>query len=611
MCGIAGYFLRSGTAAMPERLLRMAERLRHRGPDGGASYAQADVGLVHTRLSIIDLAGGAQPLYAANNDVVLVANGEIYNYIELRTELEAAGHVFSTNSDCETILHAYCQYGEGFVERLHGMFAFALFDKRCQRLWLVRDRLGIKPLFFCETNEGVFFASEQKALREVSGDAVSDVALIQYLEAGFSAGAQTVLQNVQRVLPGECVLVEAGGVQVRRYYWQASTVASFRGSHNEAVATFEQLMTDVTHEHIRSDVPFALFLSGGIDSAVVHAWLQRVGVERIQAFTVKFEDARHQDDVAAAQQLAAQYGLPHEVIPITGEQLWQHLPFAVWAADDLIADYAILPTSLMARRVAQDFKVVFSGEGGDELFAGYGRYRRSGVQRWLANVLHPGSGGFRTQGLTPSPWRGKLYGAALQRAAEQRRAAFIAAWRAAPRHWSSLQRCQYVDVLTDLPERLLVKADRMLMAWGLEGRVPLLDHRLVEFALGLPDGYKVSRKEGKLFLKHWLTQTLPPALVHRKKRGFSVPVGAWLKGKTVQRLLAVLPRHPAVVEWFDPVGVKALLARQAVVGDVERTVWALVQFALWHSLFVVGKGVMPPVFCDPVDILADRAAGVA
>jgi len=605
MCGIAGVFLRR-LALDPASLEALISRLGHRGPDKIKTHVDGALGLGHARLSIIDLEGGDQPLFIDDGRLALVANGEIYNYVELRLELEALGAVFASHSDCETILHAYQYYGDGFLDKLNGMFAFALYDKRVGKLLLARDRLGIKPLFFAETHEGLYFASEQKALFPVLPGAptINPGALLQSLETGFNTGTGTLVDGVQRLQAGELAVFAEGRLLSRRRYWSPFGIALPERGYEAAAASFDGLMAQIMMEHMRADVPFALFLSGGVDSSVVLEWLRREGAPReLAAFTVAFQDAPNQDDLAAAQSIAQRFGLRHHIVELDRQSLFAHLPFAVWAADDFIVDHAILPTSLLAREVARDFKVVFSGEGGDELFAGYGRYRRTKLQRWLANLRTPGSGGFRTRGLL-GRWRKPLLSGPLREYLPAARQGIIDAWASSPSTWSDLRRMQYTDMVTELADQLLVKVDRMLMAWGLEGRVPLLDHRLVEFALGLPDGLKVRGREGKHFLKRWAEPIYGQALIHRPKRGFSVPVGQCLAGDNLRRLESVLPRHPAFAGGLEPAGITALIKRQAAKGDVAATLWPLLQFAIWQRIFIEGGGARPEVFADPVDFIA-------
>ena len=564
------------------------------------------LGLGHVRLSIIDLTGGDQPLFADDGRLVLVANGEIYNYVELRRELEAQGAVFSTHSDCETILHAYRHHGEGFLERLNGMFAFALYDRDEGKLMLARDRMGIKPLFFVETPEGCHFASEQKVLFSIpqgKARAIDPDALVQSLETGFNTGALTMMTGVQRLQPAEVAVFVRGELRDRRRYWSPAVVAAATAGYHEAADTFEKLMTQIMTEHTRSDVPFALLLSGGVDSSVVLEWLRRESPRQLTAFTVAFTDAPPQADLDASKAIAKRLDLNHHIIEVDRQALFEHLPFAVWAADDLVFDQAILPTSLMARVVARDFKVVFSGEGGDELFMGYGRYRRTKLQHWLANLRTPGSGGFRTRGRIGRAWTRRLMTPSVRQRPTAARQGFIDAWQATPRSWSAMQRMQCTDMATELADSLLVKVDRALMAWGLEGRVPLLDHRLVEFALSLPDDLKVRGREGKHFLKRWAVPFYGKSLIQRPKSGFSVSVGKCLQGENLRRLGMILPHHPAFAGMIEASGIAALIARQAAHTDVTVILWSLLQYAVWHRIFIEGGGEKPEVFTDPIEFI--------
>ena len=290
----------------------------------------------------------------------------------------------------------------------------------------------------------------------------------------------------------------------------------------------------------------------------------------------------------AAAAIARRFGAEHTEIVLDGEALLRRLPHTVWSTDDLLFDYACLPTSFLAERAARDVKVVLTGEGGDEAFAGYSRYRRTRLQRWAENLVAPGSGGFRTRGRWRRTWVRQVFGAELTAASAAWRAPFIGAWQATPRAWSDVTRRQYTDVVTYLTDDLLVKADRVLMGFGLEGRVPYLDHRVLEFAFGLPDALKVRHRQGKIFLKRWAERRLPAEHLWRRKRGFYVPVSRWLRGAFLGALAARLPEHPAIRRWFRPAGVTAMLRAHRSGADATREIWELMQLAIWHRIFVQG-----------------------
>jgi asparagine synthase (glutamine-hydrolysing) len=354
---------------------------------------------------------------------------------------------------------------------------------------------------------------------------------------------------------------------------------------------------------MRSDVPFGLFLSGGTDSAVLLALLSRLKNEPIRTFSVGFPGTSLTDELPAAGAMAKLFSARHEVITPNMKEIFGVMPLTVWAADDLMRDYANLPTCLLSMAAARELKVVFSGEGGDEVFGGYGRYRSSRLERIGKSLIAPGSGGFRTRGAYRGRWPAKLFGQSLFKAARDFRRPFINAWTQTPDPWSDLMRMQYVDLVTAMPDNLLVKADRMMMAWGLEGRVPFLDHRIVEFGLTLPDPLKTGSGQGKLFLKRWASRYIPEEHLFTKKKGFHVPVGEWFDESFVTSLQRVLPENRGVSEWFDPKGISILLDRCIGSSILTRMVWAIYQFAIWHSLFIEGNGERPPVFTDPLELL--------
>ncbi len=603
MCGIGGLYLRQGEAS-GTTLEAISERLAHRGPDGFGHWREGRVGLAHARLAIIDLSGGQQPLHNEDQRLVLVANGEIYNYIELRQELEALGHRFSTHSDCETILHAYEAWGHDFVHRLHGMFAFALYDRNTGNLLLARDRLGIKPLFFCERHEGFYFASEVKGLLPVLGRReVEPRALAQYLQSNYSSGRETLFKGIERLLPGEIASIDASGTVSRRRYWSPFQVRPAQTSLPEALEQYDGLMRDVMREHMRTDVPFGLFLSGGVDSSVLLALLARESQTPIRTLSVGFPDSGVRNELAVAASTAARFSARHSALELDRNSLLPRLPHCVWAADELMADYASLPLSALAERAGEELKVVFSGEGGDEVFAGYGRYRPHPLKALLGWLRAPGSDGYRSKGAC-SAFGNTLFSEELHTAMSGWRAPFETAWRSAPASWSRLQRMQATDMETWLPDDLLVKADRILMAWGIEGRVPFLDHRVVEFGLSLPDTLKIDRKNGKRFLKLWAEQFLPREHLWGRKSGFTVPVREWLSGALLDQLEVRLPENPGIRRWFNPAGVRDLIRTQRNGGRHSAALWALVQFAIWHTLFIDGDGARPPASANLLDYIA-------
>ncbi|MCP5315577.1 MAG: asparagine synthase (glutamine-hydrolyzing) [Chromatiaceae bacterium] len=605
MCGIAG-FVCDGPGPDVARLWKMARILHHRGPDDAGIHVDENIGLVHTRLAIIDLEGGHQPMHDDGNTLALVANGEIYNHVELARDLKAKGRTFETRSDSETILHAYAVYGRGFLQHLNGMFALALHDKSKRQVILARDRLGIKPLYFAQLPNCVVFASEIKAILPFldHAPALDADAFIQYLEFQFSTGRRTLVHGIQRLLPGEAMAIDSNLHIERWRYWSPLDARPRNRRFEEAAEEFDGIIERVMTEHLRADVPFGLFLSGGVDSGVLAAMIHKYQDRPIRTFSVGYRGTRFVGELEDASRIANLFATEHTVLELEDRQILRRIPHMVWANDELMRDYACLPTSILAEQASREVKMVFTGEGGDEVFAGYGRYRKSPLERLLNRTLAPGSGGFRTHGQWHRRYARDALGPGLARARQSVRMPFVSAWKETPSDWSDVQRSQYTDMTTALPDNLLVKADRMLMGFALEGRVPFLDHRIVEFGLSLPDDLKVQPHQGKWFLKRWAERHLPSDHLYRKKRGFNVPVGEWLRGPFLEQLAGKLIANRAIGEWFNVDGVKRLIDDQRRGRHATREIMGLTQFAIWHRLFIERLGEKPSPDEDPLAWIA-------
>ena len=433
---------------------------------------------------------------------------------------------------------------------------------------------------------------------------VNPTGLIQYLQNQFSCGRTTILNKVERILPGEALSIEAGKITRRWQYWSALDVVPRDVEFDRAQDEFEDLIETVMRQHMRSDVPFGLFLSGGVDSSIILALLSRYKSEPVRTFSVGFPNTDAGSELPTAQFLADHFGSRHTAFTPDRDTMFNRLPYSIWAADDLMRDNANLPTLMLAEEASKELKVIFSGEGGDEVFAGYGRYRMPPIERWANNLLSPGSGGFRPRGTFRNRWPRRLFGNALMTSLGKAREPFIHAWQETPLEWSDLQRMQYTDIVTALPDNLLVKADRMLMAWGIEGRVPFVDHRIVEFGLALPGRLKIKGRLGKVFLRHWAERHLPKGHLWTRKKGFIVPVAEWLQGDILKQLNATLPENPVIKDWFRPAAIRKLIQQQHNNGNVSRPLWAIVQFAVWHRIVIENKGACPAHNQDPIELLS-------
>lgn len=580
MCGIAGIMVRNGAAAPEAAILdRLITALAHRGPDGDGRYVCGTVAMVQTRLAIIDLETGDQPLFAGNgpgDGPALVANGEIYNHIELRGHLGADR--FKTGSDCETALVLYADFGSRFADRLRGMYAIALHDPVSQRLYLSRDPFGIKPLYVAETPVGLAFASEPQALIAAGliDGRVRDGVLTETLQSQFLSGSGSAFDGVERVAPGETLVCKDGRI-VERLRRNALPEGGPRAeSGPEAVAWLDALMHETVDLHQRADVPYGMFLSGGIDSAAVLAMMARLNVRPVQAFTAGFDHADAADERAQAERVAAAVGAEHTCVSVGADDFWRDLPAIARALDDPVCDYAALPTWVLAREAkAAGLKVVLTGEGGDELFAGYGRYRRA--RRW------------RLFGGRPMRDTGALDGLGiLKRENRAWRAGFEADERTADTDGRTrLQVAQAADIAGWLPNDLLTKLDRCLMAHGVEGRVPFVDPAVADFAFRLPDRLKVRGRIGKWALRAWLETALPEAKPWAPKQGFTVPVGSWIaeRGADVGPLVAA---DSEIATVCDETAVRRVFTNAGRDRRAGHAAWSLLFMALWRKAHVDG-----------------------
>lgn len=586
MCGIAGLIAAFG-APDPDPLVleAMQAALAHRGPDGGGRVIAGRVGLAHTRLAIIDLVTGDQPLHCGS--AALIGNGEIYNDLELRAAM--SGAKFATGSDNESALQAWVRDGSGFAGRLRGMFALAIHDKAQRTLTLARDPFGIKPLYIAETARALAFASEPQALLAagIVSRGLRPAARDELLQMQFTTGAETIFPGIRRVLPGETLVCGDGRVLSHQRVDAVPGGGPEAVSEAEAMTRLDAALCESVALHQRSDVPYGMFLSGGIDSAALLTMMARLNDRPVLAFTAGFDVAGVADEREAASEVARSLGAHHETITVSQQDVWRHLPAIVACLDDPAADFAIIPTWFLARRARQDVKVVLSGEGGDEMFAGYGRYRSAMRPWWRGGRVMRARGTFdRVDVLRARPvaWRDGLSAAEAQSAEGGR---------------TRLSAAQATDIADWLPHDLLTKLDRCLMAHAVEGRTPYLDPGVAGAVFRLPDALKVRDGMGKWLLRQWLARHCPAARPFARKQGFTVPVGAWISRQGT-RLGPLVAAQPGVAEIADPERVVTLF-RNAEGRREGAAAWALLFYALWHQAHVVGAAVRQ---ADVFDALA-------
>src|SRR6266850_474366 len=619
MCGIAGAYRLDGAPVDRDLLRRMTSVLAHRGPDGEGLHLDGPAGLGHRRLSIIDLAGGAQPIANEDGTVWVVCNGEIYNFRELRAELEARGHHFATGSDSETILHLYEDRGDECVQPLTGMFAFALWDSRRQRLLLARDRMGKKPLYYAHRpGRALTFGSELKAVLadpEVDRE-VELEALDRYLSLLYVPAPQTIFRHVRKLPAGRLPVADQRGVSTREY-WDVRFAEGHRRPTDEHAGELRQLLTESVRARMVSDVPLGAFLSGGLDSSTVVALMARLSDRPVVTASVGFRESDY-DERPWARLVARQFGCDARESEVTAA-IRDLLPKLVWHFDEPFADSSAVPTYYVSKLAREHVTVALSGDGGDEVFAGYHRHfwdrwearaRRlarppsavRAIARWWPAAMR-GKNALLHLGMTPGDACARKHSTELFRDAAKRSlysedmaaatAGFdpLAVHRAYYEHCDArdpLDRSLYVDLKTYLADDILVKVDRMSMAHGLEVRAPLLDHRVVEFVAALPAALKLRGRTGKFILREAMRSDLPGAVLSRPKRGFEAPINRWLRHE-LRDLVEDLLLDPRAEQrgWFNPRTVKQLWAdHHEGVRNAGHQLWLLLVLELWCRSFL-------------------------
>ena len=624
MCGICGVIHFDGQPA-DERVLRaMNGRLRHRGPDGAGAFLAGGVALAMRRLKIIDIAGSDQPLHNEDGALQLVFNGEIYNYRELRRGLDARGHRFHSAGDGETIVHLYEELGAGAVAKLRGMYALALWDGRTRKLLLARDRLGQKPLYYHHSPRCFVFASEIKALlahpavprssRFLSDD---PAALRDYLSFGYIPAPDTAFAGIHMLEPGTSLLVDLAGDAQRQRYWAPPRQAPPAAQAQAADYTegLRAQLDEALRLRLVSDVPLGAFLSGGLDSSLIAALMRRHSNADIKTFSIGFAGDDSFDETPYAEAVARHLGTQHQAFRVEPLSL-DLLPKLVWQHDQPFADSSAIPTFLVSQLTRQQVTVALTGDGGDELFAGYERFYAAQLLQGLSFVPAPIMRALARL-LAHLP-EGTVYYDGLRRARRFARAASLplnlayfdlvrvfnaelldeiapAAQASAPSlaAWIDAGQAGPVAALleanlrTYLPDDLLIKADRCSMAASLEARAPFLDHQLVEYAAGIPFNLKLRGAQSKFILKEAARDLLPAAIIERKKHGFGIPLGAWLRRDmrpVRELLLSQAARQRGLLQM--PAVERLIAQHERGQRDNNRQIWALLTLEEWHRQFV-------------------------
>ncbi|HXN45516.1 MAG TPA: asparagine synthase (glutamine-hydrolyzing) [Bryobacteraceae bacterium] len=630
MCGIAGYI--TVRPAEPNRatLERMADTIRHRGPDECGYYQDAHASLGHRRLSIIDLVTGQQPMTNEDGRLQIVYNGEIFNHADLRPGLERAGHVYKTRCDTETILHAYEEYGPACVERFRGMFSFALWDAEARRLFCARDRLGKKPFYYYYDGRLFAFASEIKALLahpEIRA-ALDESTLPEYLTFGYISDERTMFSGIRKLMPGHLLTLDVGeepNLSVRQYWDIPPAGAEEDRSDESWIRECRERLEETVRMRLMSDVPLGIFLSGGLDSSAIAALVRRQATGPVKTFSVGYREAPY-SELTHARRVAESIGTEHREVVVSMEEFFNALPRLVWHEDEPIVWPSSVSLYFVSRLAVEEVKVVLTGEGSDEMFGGYARYRHYlWNQRWQGRF-----------GIVPAPLRSALrraiagsglLAADLRRKLQHtfvgldgglesmyldnfycafpggevdamlRLAAPSSPYAGFQRYWgersgeSPLARMLFADQKTYLVE-LLMKQDQMSMATSIESRVPFLDHEFVEFSRRVPDRLKLRGREGKYIVKKAVEDLLPREIVYRPKMGFPTPLKQWLRDPRAEGIYAALTaRDGLLASCCDRRRIEELVERQKS-GRYDATdrIWRLLNLQIWGDVFLTGKG---------------------
>jgi len=639
MCGISGIALssRSRRSIDVAELERMRDVITHRGPDDQGIFVEArtgQIGFGHRRLSIVDIKAGHQPMANEDGTLQVIYNGEIYNHAEFRSSLEERGHVYKTHCDTETILHLYEEYGEECVDHLRGMFAFAIWDSRKRELFIARDRLGVKPLYYTQTNDGsLYFASEIKALLEARAlkAEVNYQALPDYLANHAPSGEETLFSGIKRLLPGHTLLWRDGAIQIKRY-WDVSFRRDESGARSDSdyIVEWSELFRESVRLRLMSDVPLGMFLSGGIDSSAIAAVMSGMVADPIKTFSVAFAE-REANELQYARLVAKTFKTDHREVVVSPKEFFAALPKLVWHEDEPLAHPSSVALYFVSRLASQHVKVVLTGEGSDELLAGYGRYRKTMLNmQWGARYHQLAPAGIRNAVLkrvtglsSGSRLRPKLMRTFLTLSPDIE-SIYFDNFAVFPRAMQSdlltpevcdrigtgavdpysvirsvlrqtdatslLDRLLYADTKTYLHE-LLMKQDQMSMAASIESRVPFLDHKLVEFSARLPERMKFRGRTTKYILRESMKGVLPEEILSRPKMGFPVPVGAWFRGAFREVIDEYVLSERAVSRGvFDPAFVRSLVRQHQEFGeDHAERLWALVNFEIWQRQFFDGE----------------------
>ncbi len=617
MCGICGiYNFKSENLVTENQINQMNSKMIHRGPDAAGLFIHNNIGMGHRRLKIIDLEGGVQPMYSEDQNIIVVFNGEIYNFREIRSELQAKGHKFKTNSDTEVIIYAYLEYGECCVEHFRGMFGIAIYDKRYDRLFIIRDRLGIKPVYFYRDNEQFVFASEIRPICEVlqNRPGVNISAVDFYMSVGYVPGKNTMFEGIQKLEAGNTLIIENNQLHIKAY-WDLEDRPQKNISFSEAMENFEEIVRESVALRLVSDVPLGAFLSGGLDSSAIVSLMSETTSTPVKTFSVGYRDDPEANELGYAKIIADYFKTDHHEYYLDPMDFFNSIDTLITYTEEPIVESAAVALYQLSKLAKEHVTVILSGEGGDEILAGYPLHqimpkvdklhqvskfipdfvlncipytseKGSKYIDWIKTPLNQ-----RYQSISNDVTHSikkKMYSNDYLLSSHDSTCNYYNKLFEHLSNASNLRKMSYADIKSWLPDDLLVKADKMTMAASLELRVPLLDHKLVEYTSLLPDEFKLNGGQGKYLLKKMMEKHIPHEIIYRKKQGFPVPIANWFRSSLYDQTREILLDDSSLRRnYFKPSYIENILTRHKNgKEDLSRRIFSLLNLELWHRKYI-------------------------
>jgi len=620
MCGIAGIFQKKITGIDHNQAIkRMSDAMKHRGPNDEGFFYSKGTHLAHRRLSIIDIASGHQPMTTNDERYTIVFNGEIYNFNSIKQELINFNHQFTTVSDTEVLLKAYQQWGVKCLQKLIGMFSFAIHDNQNESVFICRDRLGIKPLYYYETDHEIIFASEIKALIQsrLMDRSININSLDYFMTLSYLPQEHSLFEGVKKLKPGHYALINNSGLVPHRYWWLNET-PSYDGTFNEASNELERLLKDSVQLRLISDVPIGVFLSGGIDSAAIVAMVSGQRNKPIDTFSMGYENSPDISELANAKKTASRYNTNHHELLMTHSDFISALKSAITFSEDPIVDDSAIALHQLSKFSSQHATVLLGGEGSDEIFAGYPLYRLMAktekIRKYLSSIIQHADSPLLSNNeklnkyihwcskpllqkyksipndLTPTI-KHRMYNSDFYDAQNNNTNVLFESITDEMFSGTDLQKMQQIDLQTWLPDNLLLKGDKMSMAASIELRVPFLDHRLVEFGFSLPDKYKIHNGTGKYILKHCMEKYIDHSIIYQKKKGFPVPITEWFRNKLFDEIHdTILSTNSLCMQYFNRQYINRILQdHRTGKQDLSRRILTFLTLELWHQHFINPK----------------------